>query len=126
MKDQIKVLVVEDHDVAQRMARLILDGLGCDLHIAGSGAEALALFEQHHYDLIFMDIGLPDMDGLTVTATIRTRENKANPTPIVGLTAHSNEKMRRQAMEAGMDDFLPKPLMKENCLAMLNKFVVKV
>ena len=125
MKNQIKVLVVEDHPIAQRIAVIVLNTLACEVDIAKNGIEALELFDKNHYDLIFMDIGLPDMSGLVVTANIRTKENKLNSVPVVGLTAHSNEEIRLEAIKVGMNDFLAKPLTKENCSTILNKFVYK-
>jgi len=127
MQTPIRVLVVEDHEIAQRVAQLVLQGLGCHADVARNGKEALERFAQNHYDLVFMDIGLPDMDGLVVTTSLRSQEKKAltasPPIPIIGLTAHAGAQMRLQVIEAGMNDFLVKPLTKENCLAILNQFV---
>jgi two-component system, OmpR family, aerobic respiration control sensor histidine kinase ArcB len=124
MQSQIRVLVVEDHPIAQKIARLVLEGLSCYADIAGSSKEALELFVQHSYDLIFMDIGLPDMDGLHTTACIRSEEDKSNfsSVPIVGLTAHTDEQLRLEVLEAGMNDLIAKPLAKENCTEILNRF----
>jgi len=123
-ENQIRVLVVEDHQISQKIAQLVLKGLTCEVDIAKNGTEALELFNLNTYNLIFMDIGLPDMNGLTLTTKIRSQEKILNlpPIPIVGLTAH--KQMRLQIIEAGMNDFLLKPLTKENCLAVLNQFVL--
>jgi two-component system aerobic respiration control sensor histidine kinase ArcB len=123
MKTDIRVLVVEDHEIAQKVAQLVLQGLACSVDIAKTGQEALEFSAENDYHLVFMDVGLPDMDGLTVTANIRSHESKSNlpRVPIVGLTAHAN--MGAQALEAGMSDFLVKPLTKKSCSHMLNKFV---
>lgn len=123
MKTKAKVLVVEDHKIAQKIAVFFLNALGCQADIASSGSEALELFHKNHYDLIFMDIGLPDTDGFTVTKSIRSKEDKSNPVPVVALTAHANDLTRLQAIEVGMNDFLVKPLTKESCEMTLKKFV---
>lgn len=123
MKVSTKILVVEDHPIAQKIAVFFLNALGFEADIASSGQEALELFHKNHYALVFMDIGLPDTDGFTVTKCIRSKEDKLNPVPVIALTAHSNELTRRQAMESGMNDFLVKPLTKESCEIVLKKFV---
>lgn len=123
MKAQVKILVVEDHAIAQKIAVFVLNTLDCETDVASCGQEALELFHKNYYDLVFMDIGLPDMDGFTVTRSIRSKEDKLNPIPVIALTAHSNESIRLQAIEAGMNDFLVKPLTKESCAMMLKKFV---
>ncbi len=125
MNEQIKVLVVEDHPVAQRMALLILKGLACEVDIANTGKEALELVEKKHYDLIFMDIGLPDSDGMVITADIRSKEDKLAPIPVIGLTAHASPQTRLEGINSGMNDFLVKPLTKETCLETIKKFVVR-
>jgi len=125
MQTKIKVLVVEDHQIAQKVALIILNNLNCEVNIAKNGIEALEFVQQKQYDLILMDIGLPDLDGLTLTKNIRNIEDKLCPVPIIGLTAHVGEQIRLQAIEAGMNDLFVKPLLKEKCLIILNKFVVK-
>lgn len=125
MNEQIKVLVVEDHPVAQRMALLILKSLACEVDVATNGKEALELVEKKCYDLIFMDIGLPDIDGMLVTANIRSKGDKLVQIPVIGLTAHASAQMRLDGINAGMNDFLVKPLTKETCLETIKKFVVR-
>jgi len=120
------ILLVEDNKLAQKMAAMALKSLGCEIHTANTGAEAITQFKARSYDLIFMDLGLPDMDGYTVTETIRELEKKRQTrTPIVALTAHTEDEFRQNAKKAGMDDFLAKPLTKAKAADMLAKYLTK-
>lgn len=123
-KAQHKVLLVEDMPIAQKAAGLCLTAFGCTVDIAATGREALALFSQQRYTLILMDLGLPDMDGITVTDTIRRMEASEDkrPTPIIALTAHEAEDIRASCLEAGMNDFLIKPLTRAKAQAILEKY----
>ncbi|PIR10208.1 MAG: hypothetical protein COV52_09625 [Gammaproteobacteria bacterium CG11_big_fil_rev_8_21_14_0_20_46_22] len=123
-RSKLRVLVVEDHKLAQKMAVMAIEQLGCMVDTADTGAEAITQFKQHRYDFIFMDLGLPDMDGYTVTETIRGLEEKLHQhTPIVALTAHVEEEFRENAKRAGMDDFLSKPLTTDKAEAVLDQYV---
>lgn len=103
----MKVLLVEDLPLAAKIARFILGDLSCDVDVATNGAEALIKAQSSRYDLIFMDVGLPDATGFEVTSRIR----KAGVSvPIYALTAHTDSDHRDQAIAAGMTGFLTKPL----------------
>ena len=82
-----KILIVEDNVIAQRIAKLIIKSLGDEAIIVDSGLQALQELQNHHYDLAIMDIGLPDVDGITVMETLR---EYGNNTPVIGLTAHDD------------------------------------
>ena len=119
-----KVLLVEDQEIALLSAKIILTQLGCDLEIAKDGNGALELANSNQYDLILIDIGLPDIDGIEVTSLIRNnKECLNNQTPIVALTAHGEKKYQIRANNAGVNDFLIKPLTKEVGLAIIKKFI---
>lgn len=122
---EVKVLLVEDQPIAQKIARIILENLNCKLEIAQSGGEAIQLFLKQPYDLILMDIGLPDKDGFSLTSEIRTIENNASlsATPIVGLSVHTTKTARGQAIEAGMNGYFVKPITLGMCQGILNQFV---
>ena len=110
MDNKMKVLIVEDVKIAQIAARLVLEQIGdFTIDIAGDGMQALQLASQTKYDLIFMDIGLPDMNGFETTEKIRALKHYKD-IPIVALTAHDEESYRKQAVVSGMNDFLEKPL----------------
>lgn len=120
------VLVVEDNPIAQAVAKSILTQSGCQVDVASDGDEALTLWKQNNYDLIFMDIGLPDMDGYQVTHHIRVQEMSENRnTPIIALTAHVGEENKQRCIEAGMNAVLSKPLSKKGCIEILGSFITR-
>jgi CheY-like chemotaxis protein len=119
-----KILLVEDAQIAQKMASVILRNIGCEVHAVKNGKEAVNLVAQEHYDLIFMDLGLPDIDGFSTTETIRNAESKSHPDqriPIIALTTHEGEHVKVTCLDTRMDDFLIKPLTEETALEMLKK-----
>ena len=118
------VLVVEDNLIAQKVANTLLNSMDCQVDIASSGQEAIDKIKSHHYDLIFMDIGLgAGADGYEVTRQIRSHEKDNEHTPIVALTAHAAEENKQQCIEAGMDAVLSKPMTKTHASNILNHFV---
>ena len=102
-----RVLVVEDNAIAALLARALLTQEGCRVDCVSSADEVLSKTLADTYDLIFMDMGLPQMDGPSLTAALRAR---GITTPILALTAHQDEDSRATCLKAGMDDFLSKPL----------------
>lgn len=124
-KYKYKILLVEDMKIAQKIASLRLAELGCDVDTAETGTQALELINKRKYDLIFMDLGLEDMDGLTVTETIRKMEGQGSHVPIVALTAHEAEDIKENCFRVGMNDFLVKPLTVTNGRAILEKYIAK-
>lgn len=118
-----RILIVEDQKIAQKIAMITMMELHCITDTADTGAQALKLFNNHSYDLILMDLGLPDMDGLTVTEMIRKMENTDSHTPIVALTANADESYKRLALEVGMDEFVLKPLTEEIGIHLLATYV---
>lgn len=116
-----KILVVEDEPLNQKIARINLETMGYDVVIANDGFEALKKFDSS-YDFILMDIGLPEMDGMEVTRRIREIELSLNShVIIIAATAFGNS-YKTPCLEAGMDDFLTKPLFEEELEAVLNKY----
>jgi CheY-like chemotaxis protein/anti-sigma regulatory factor (Ser/Thr protein kinase) len=104
------ILVVEDNPVSQKVARRMLDRLGLKSDTANSGAAALALINQKCYDLVLMDINLPDMSGIELTAEIRAMQGEVMHIPIVAMTADAMAGTRERCLEAGMDDYLSLPV----------------
>lgn len=105
-----RVLVVEDNHINQHVAQRMLGRLGCAVEIAADGGEALARLARGRYDIVFMDCGLPGMDGYEVTRLFRQREDGTDHTPVVAMTAAALEGDREKCLAAGMDDYLTKPL----------------
>lgn len=119
-----KILIVEDNIIAQTVIRTLITSLACDSDVAVNGQEALDLFQANHYDLIFMDIGLGEgMNGYQVTAIIRNLESPGQRTPIIALTAHTNDECREQCIESGMDGMFTKPLTLSLATEILNQFI---
>jgi signal transduction histidine kinase/CheY-like chemotaxis protein len=106
-----RVLVVEDNPVNQAVARRWLPKLGVQVAVATNGREALAVMDEHAFDAILMDIQMPEMNGLDATRTIRARESgSGRRVPIIALTANAMDTDREEALAAGMDDYVTKPL----------------
>ena len=102
-----RVLVVEDNDINQQVARLLLEHAGMVVEVAGNGQIALDMLAGTHYALVFMDMQMPVMDGVVATREIR---KQGNPVPIVAMTANAMERDRQLCIEAGMNDVLVKPV----------------
>ncbi|MCX4240042.1 ATP-binding protein [Paraliomyxa miuraensis] len=120
-----RVLVVEDNPINQRVAMHLLRQLDCDPDIAESGTEALRRLEDASvsYELILMDIQMPYMDGVAATAAIREREPADGPRiPIVAVTAHAMDGDRQRFLDAGMDDYLSKPVRRDDLARVLRRF----
>jgi two-component system, sensor histidine kinase and response regulator len=105
-----RVLLVEDNAINQRVARRFLERLGCDVQVVGDGAQAVEAFQRGTYGFILMDMQMPVMDGLEATRHIRELERGKPRTPIVALTANAMMGTLERCLEAGMDDYLTKPL----------------
>ncbi len=118
------ILLVEDNPVNQKMALLMLKKLGYRADKAANGREALAALETKSYDLILMDVQMPEMDGLEATREIRRRWPSRGP-KIVALTAHAIAGDREKCLQAGMDDYLCKPIDLDDLRAAVEKAFVK-
>jgi PAS domain S-box-containing protein len=105
----LRVLIVEDNPVNQRVARTMLERLGLEPAVAMHGLEALQKLDEAPYDLILMDVMMPEMDGLTATREIRRRLTRDRQPVIIALTANALSGDREKCLEAGMDDYLAKP-----------------
>ncbi len=106
------ILLVEDNLINQRVARYVLKMLGCEVHIAANGIEALEMFSNRSYDLILMDCHMPVMDGYEATRQIRQMESttaRRREVPIIAVTADVLASSYELCFEVGMNDFLPKP-----------------
>lgn len=105
-----RVLVAEDNVVNTKLAVMMLERFGCRVQTAGNGVEALAALARGPIDLVLMDCDMPDMDGFEATREIRRMEAGRTHTPIVAMTASAMEGDRLRCLEAGMDDYLAKPV----------------
>jgi two-component system, sensor histidine kinase len=105
-----RILLAEDNAINQKLGLRLLEKLGCRVDLAETGREALEMVQSGAYDAIFMDRGMPEMDGYAATREIRARNLNAPRTPIIALTAHAVTGAREDCLRAGMDDYLAKPI----------------
>jgi CheY-like chemotaxis protein len=111
----LRILLAEDNLVNQKVAARLLQKQGHTVTIANNGREALAGWEQREFDLILMDVQMPELDGLETTAAIRLREQTSGAhVPIIALTAHAISGDRETCLAAGMDGFVTKPIRKDD------------
>jgi signal transduction histidine kinase/CheY-like chemotaxis protein len=116
---RLRLLVVEDNAVNQFVLARMLDRTGAELVMANNGEEALKHAAGSRFDAILMDVQMPVMDGLTATRALRAGDGPNRATRIIGLTASVGGPMERQCLDAGMDDYLTKPLDRDKLLAQL-------
>lgn len=117
----IKVLLVEDNKIPQKMAIMILSALDCDIDIAETGLQSLELLKKNDYDVVFLDLGLPDISGIEVAKTYRNTEPKGHHLLIVALTAHGDQSNKEACINARIDDFIEKPLHNETAKEIIEK-----
>jgi signal transduction histidine kinase/ActR/RegA family two-component response regulator len=106
----LRILVAEDNEVNQIIIRTMLTQLGHSCDVVGDGSEAVAKATQGSYDLVLMDIQMPHLDGIAATRQIRAMDGSAGHIPIVALTANAMVEERAAYLEAGMDDYVSKPI----------------
>jgi signal transduction histidine kinase/ligand-binding sensor domain-containing protein/CheY-like chemotaxis protein/HPt (histidine-containing phosphotransfer) domain-containing protein len=119
------VLLVEDEPVNAAVAEGYLAALGCTSAWVKNGTDAVARSATERFDLIFMDLNMPDMDGFAATALIRRREAKGRRVPIIALTAHDAVIYREKCLRADMDDILSKPYVLEDCTRLLRRWLTR-
>jgi CheY-like chemotaxis protein len=117
-----RVLVVEDNLTNQKVAARMLQYLGCTVSVANTGREGVEAFAREPFDCVFMDCQMPEMDGYEATSRIRALEGEHGHTPIVALTANAMEGDRERCLDSGMDDFLSKPIRREQLQGMLERW----
>lgn len=117
----LRIMVAEDSQVNQKLAINWLQRHGHEVIIANNGKEAVAKWEQQPFDLILMDVQMPEMDGLEATARIRLKEKRtASHIPIIAMTAHALAGDRERCLEGGMDDYVAKPIRAAELFAKVN------
>jgi len=118
-----RVLVVEDSPINQIVAVRTLEHCGCRADVAGDGLQALEALSAHEYDAILMDCQMPVMDGFAATIELRRRENGGRRTPVIAMTANATANAVEECLAAGMDDYVGKPVRREQLLAALGRWV---
>ena len=110
-RGRLKILLAEDNAVNQTLAVRLLEKRGHTVTVADTGTKALELYEEHSFDVVLMDVQMPEMDGLEATRRIREFEKSTGKhTPIVAMTAHVMVGDRERCLHAGMDEYVSKPL----------------
>jgi two-component system, sensor histidine kinase and response regulator len=110
----LKILLAEDNAVNQQLARRLLEKAGHSVSVARNGGEVLDLFRGQRFDVILMDVQMPEMDGFEATAAIRESEAKAGGhIPIVAMTAHAMKGDEERCLHAGMDGYVAKPIQRQ-------------
>ena len=123
-KFDMNILVVEDNLVNQKIAKLMLEDLGCRVVVVDNGRKVLEQADTLlGYDLIFMDVGLPDISGFEVVARLRQLP-EFEKLPIIAMTAHILDRDRQQAFEAGMNKMVAKPIRQEEISAVLKEYYI--
>jgi CheY-like chemotaxis protein len=116
---QLRVLVAEDSPINQFVAATLLEDIGVHVDIVGDGLEAVTSATRYPYDLILMDMQMPEMDGTEATRTIRARGGVLATVPIIAVTANAFDEDVRSCLDAGMNDFISKPIVRERLLAVM-------
>jgi signal transduction histidine kinase len=120
----LHILLVDDNKINQMICEQFFLKLGCSVDCAETGVSALEKFNgSQHYDVIFMDCNMPEMDGFSATVAIRKMEKDKglNQTPIIALTAHVEEDIKRKCLDSGMNAFISKPFLFEDLESVVNK-----
>lgn len=121
----IRILVAEDNKVNQKVIRLMLRRAGLACQLVGDGKEAVDRLDQDEFDLVFMDCQMPNLDGFEATREIRKGAGKHREVPIVALTANALKGYEEKCIDAGMSDFITKPIDPQDLLAVLNRWAPK-
>ncbi len=108
-KLSLKILVTDDDDLSRRLMRVILTNEGHEVEVAANGLEALEAVKNHEFDIVFMDLHMPDMDGMEASRQIRAWENEGSHTFIVALTASYLPEIGQALFDSGIDNYISKP-----------------
>jgi CheY-like chemotaxis protein len=120
----LRILLVEDNIVNQRVGTFMLQKAGHTVTVAGNGRQALEMLARAEFDVVLLDVQMPEMDGLETIAEIRRREQgTGRHLPVVALTAHALQGDRERCLAAGMDGYVSKPLRAEELLAVFRELV---
>lgn len=119
-RNPMRILIAEDNPINQQLALIVLNKLGYSPQLAENGKEALEKMEDQHFDLIFMDVQMPELDGLE--ATQRIRQQQYRQPVIIAMTANAMQGDREECLKAGMDDYISKPVKPELIAQLLEKW----
>lgn len=120
----LRILLVENDDMNIKFVKIVLDRLGHTTDIAINGLKGVEFFKNNKYDLVLMDLEMPELNGLDATKIIRSIElerNDSKPVKIIAVTAYAMETDRQSCFDAGMNDFLAKPFLLEELSGIIQK-----
>ncbi len=117
-----KIIVAEDSSVIQNLTKKILSQLSYEIVAVKNGQQVIDLMEKNSYDLILMDIHMPVMDGMDCARAIRKMSGDQKNIPIIAITGNANNYSQDQFTEAGINEFLPKPLNYDSLVELVKKF----
>jgi CheY-like chemotaxis protein len=118
---RLHVLVAEDNVINQRYALDVLENQGYSAVVVGNGREALVALERESFDLVLMDVQMPEMDGFEATSSIRARERfTGKRIPIIAMTAHAMAGDRDKCLASGMDAYVPKPIRSKDLFSIID------
>ena len=123
IKEHVEALIVEDNLINQRLLQVMLKEYNIVSCIASNGNEAISMSAQKKYDIIFMDIDMPEKNGIVATQEIKQKRDFNTKTPIVAFTAMAMQGDREKLLKQGLDDYLEKPLNREDLEVILNKYL---
>jgi CheY-like chemotaxis protein len=125
----LDILIAEDNEVNRIVYSQILAGTHWRWALAHDGVEAVEMFRRHRPALVLMDVSMPDLNGLEATGAIRVIEGEVAPaaprTPIIGVTAHALKGDRRRCLDAGMDDYLTKPVSPKSLIDKIGQWLAR-
>ena len=121
-KIPLKILIAEDNIINQKIASRILEQMGYNADIAGDGLEVLECLNRQHYDLVLMDVQMPELDGIQTTGRILEKWLPAERPKIIAMTANATQGDMEKCLYAGMDDFISKPILSDELKSMLEKW----
>ncbi|MGV3504270.1 MAG: PAS domain S-box protein [Adhaeribacter sp.] len=122
---RLRILLAEDNQINQLLVRKVTRDWGYELDIAENGVQALTMFRENHYDIILMDMQMPEMDGYEAMAVIRNSAGPEKATPIIALTAHASQREAAKCLEAGADIYVSKPFKPDELLTHIAVLVRK-
>lgn len=124
---KISSLIVEDNETNQRLLVLMLEHLGCTVKAVGNGKEALAVLSESNFDLVFLDVQMPEMDGFEAARRIRDTSSSVlnHQVPLLAITAHVSLDYQQRCYESGMNDFIAKPIRMNDLTKAVSKWAPK-
>jgi CheY-like chemotaxis protein len=126
-RQRFRLILAEDNIINQKVAVHILENYGHKVTVANNGQEVLSSLKKEHFDLILMDVQMPEMDGFEATASIREKEKRTGfYIPIIAMTAHAMKGDRERCLDSGMDDYIAKPLKAEHLTKTIDRVMSKV